>query len=184
MKLGQNFSFWWLLTIAGGILICLGFFCLVSPLNAYILLVHYSGITILLNGILLIMISYNVSYKLKEKGWLQSESVIDILFGACLLFNPFMTFIAFPFLVGPWMMAKGFLKMLAALKLKNNRGLPFIFVAGFLSVVFGILIIHNPLNRAAGITIITGFFGLLMGILYLFDSIRYKKYAETLDLLL
>ena len=92
----KNTNFWWLLTLAGGILILLGIFCLVSPLNAYIFFVHYAGITLAINGVLLITLSYTGESSYKEKEWLRIESVLDFFFAICLLLNPFMTFITFP----------------------------------------------------------------------------------------
>jgi len=180
----KSSNFWWLLTIAGGILIAIGIFSLVSSLNAYIFLVHYSGLALLLNGILLIIVSYTSSSALREKEWLLAESVLDILFAACLLFNPFMSFVAFALLIGPWMIGKGILKTLAAVNLKQIHGRVFILFAGLLSIVFGLLIIFYPLEKANGITIFLGIFALIMGSLYVFDSIRFKKLADTLDLML
>ena len=180
----KSSNLWWLLTIAGGILITLGIFCLTSPLRAYVFLTHYSGLALLLNGILLMIVSYKSLDTLSEKEWLLTESVLDILFAACLLFNPFMTFIAFAILIGPWMIGKGILKILAAIKLKSIRGRVFIFFAGLLSVVFGLLIIFYPLEKANGITIFLGLFALIIGTLYVFDSIRYRKLSDTLDLML
>lgn len=177
-------NYGWLLTLAGGILIALGIFCLISSLNAYIFLVRYSGFTLLLNGILLFIVSSKSSGALKEKEWLLAESVLDILFAACLLFNPFMTFVAFSLLIGPWMIGKGILKTLAATRLKQIRGWVFILMAGLLSIVFGSLIIFFPLQKASGITVFVGFFALIMGTLYIFDSIRFRKSANTLDLVI
>ena len=99
----KSSNFWWFLTIAGGILVALGIFCMTSPLRAYVFMSHYSGLALLLNGMLLMFVSYKSSDTFREKEWLLAESVVDILFAACLLFNPFMTFIAFALLIGPWM---------------------------------------------------------------------------------
>jgi uncharacterized membrane protein HdeD (DUF308 family) len=180
----KSSNYWWLLTVAGGILIALGFFSLLSSLNAYIFLVHYSGLTLLLNGILLFIVSFKSSSGLKEKEWLLAEAVLDVLFAACLLFNPFLTFVAFALLIGPWMIGKGILKTLAAFKLKQVRGWIFILMAGLLFIVFGLLIILYPLEKASGITVFIGSFAVIMGTIYIFDSIRFRKSAYTLDLVI
>jgi uncharacterized membrane protein HdeD (DUF308 family) len=177
-------NYWWLLTVAGGMLIALGIFSLISPLNAYIFLVHYSGLTLLLNGILLFVVSWKSSSSLKEKDWLFAESMLDILFAACLLFNPFMTFLALALLIGPWMIGKGILKTLAALTLKQIRGWILILFTGLISIISGLLIIFHPLKRASGITVFIGFFAFITGVLYVVDSIRFKKFAYTLDLVI
>jgi uncharacterized membrane protein HdeD (DUF308 family) len=180
----KNNNFWWILTLAGGILIGLGIFCLASPLNAYIFFVHYAGITLALNGLLLVTLSYTSAKSYKEKEWLTVESVLDFFFAICLLFNPFMTFITFPFLIGPWMIGKGIVKTLASLKLKNVKGWVFVCLGGILSILFGSVILYNPLERGTGITLSLGFYGLVMGALYVFESLRFKKLTDTVDIML
>jgi membrane protein HdeD len=180
----KSSNFWWLLTVAGGLLIVLGFFSLTSPLRAYIFLVRYSGLALLLNGILLFVVSWKSSSSLREKDWLLAESVLDILFAACLLFNPFLTFLTYALLIGPWMIGRGILKTLAAVTLKQTRGWIFILFTGLLSIIFGFLIIFYPLKKANGITVFIGFFALVMGLLYIFDAIRFRNFARTLNLVL
>jgi uncharacterized membrane protein HdeD (DUF308 family) len=180
----KNNNFWWILTLAGVILVLLGIFCVISPLNAYIFYVHYSGITLGLNGLLLIMLSYTGANSYKEKNWLLTESVLDFFFAICLVVNPFITFITFPFLIGTWMIGKGILKVLASLNLKQIKGWIFICMGGILSAIFGLIIIYNPMERGTGITLFLGLYGLVMGTLYMFESIRFKKLTDTVDIML
>jgi uncharacterized membrane protein HdeD (DUF308 family) len=175
---------WWLLTIAGIILIALGAFALISPLNAYLMLIQYSGITILLNGLFLVSVAYTNTASLREKEWLITESVLDFAFGAVLLFNSFLSMLAFPFLFGSWIMGKGLLKLVAAVTLRKMIGRwLLVFAVGVLFIVFGVLIMYNPLKEAAGVTIFIGSFAALMGLVYLFDSFRYRKTETSTDLM-
>ena len=174
---------WWLITVAGILLIGLGIFCLLSALNAYILFIRYAGIALLLNGIMLFAVAWYAPSTLKEKKWLLAEAVLDFIFAMFLLFNPFMSFITFPLLIGPWMIGKGIIKGAAAFTVKIP-GVPYVFIAGTLSVVFGLLIMYHPLDREDAITIFLGLFGIVMGTLYIFDSIRFRNHSATLDLLI
>jgi len=174
---------WWLITVAGILLISLGVYCLVSALGAYILFIRYAGIALLLNGILLFIVAWYAPSTLKEKKWLLAEAVLDFIFAMFLLFNPFMSFITFPFLIGPWMVGKGMIKIVAAFSVKIP-GTPYVFIAGALSVVFGALIMYHPMDREDAITIFLGLFGIIMGTVYIFDSIRFRHHSATLDLLI
>jgi uncharacterized membrane protein HdeD (DUF308 family) len=175
---------WWLLTIAGIILICLGAFALISPLNAYLMLIQYAGFTILLNGLFLVVVAYGPRGTLREKEWLITESVVDFAFGAVLLFNSFLSLLAFPFLFGSWIMGKGLLKIVAALTLRKTIGGWLIVLAmGVLFIVFGVLIMYNPLPVKSGIALFIGLFAVLLGIIYLFDSFRYRKTETSIDLM-
>src|ERR1700712_3469608 len=86
-------SRWWLITVAGFILIVLGIFCLLSALNAYILFIRYAGVSLLLNGILLFAVVSYAPSTMRERKWLLAEAVLDLTFATFLLFNPFMSFI-------------------------------------------------------------------------------------------
>jgi uncharacterized membrane protein HdeD (DUF308 family) len=74
--------------------------------------------------------------------------------------------------------------VVAAITIRQIRGWIFILIAGLISITFGLLIICYPMKRASGITVFIGFFALIMGILYVFDAVRFRKYAYTLDLVL
>ena len=49
--------------------------------------------------------------------------------------------------------------------------------------VFGVLIMYNPLKQATGITLFIGSFAVLLGIIYLLDSFRYRKTETSIDLM-
>ena len=170
--------------MAGMLLAALGTFALASPWRAYIKLIHYSGIVLLLNGGLLMVISFTSSSSPRERQWLLIESLMDIFFGIILLFNPLFSFIAFSFFIGSWMVGKGTLKMIASMTLARLIvGWIYAFMAGILSIVFGLLVIYNPLGRSDGITLFIGAFGWVMGLLYIFDSLRFRKMEDSLDMM-
>jgi uncharacterized membrane protein HdeD (DUF308 family) len=175
---------WWLLMIAGALLAVLGVFALISPWRAYIKLVHYAGFVLLLNGILLIAVASTCHSSLREKKWMLVESVMDIVFGVLLLFNPLLSFVAFPFFIGSWMIGKGILKTIASMRLSAMiAGWIFACMAGILSIAFGVLVIYNPFDRSDGITIFVGAFALIMGTLYIFDSLRFRKMVDSVNMM-
>jgi uncharacterized membrane protein HdeD (DUF308 family) len=175
---------WWLLMIAGALLLALGIFALASPWRAYIKMVHYGGIVLLLNGVLLIAVSYTSHSSLRERHWILVESLMDLFFGVILLFNPLLSFIAFPIFIGYWMIGKGILKAIASMRLASYiRGWVFACLAGVLSMASGVLVIYNPLERLDGITLFVGAFGLVMGTLYIFDSLRFRKMTDTVNMM-
>ncbi len=71
--------------IAGALLLALGIFALASPWRAYVKMVHYGGVVLLLNGILLIGVSYTSHSSLRERHWILVESLMDLFFGVILL---------------------------------------------------------------------------------------------------
>lgn len=176
MVVKNNIKTWWLLLVAGIFLLAIGIYALISPFHTFINLITYSGVALFLNGIFLVIIaSANVSFE-KEKKWLIAESMIDFVFGIMLIFNPLLSFIVFPLLIGPWIFCIGILKVAAAIVLRKVvHGWLFILVAGILSIFFGWLIVYNPIPKASGITMVLGAFGITMGALNIFDAFRFRK---------
>jgi len=176
---------WWLLIMAGIFLVAVGIYALVAPLHAYMKLVKFSGIGLLLNGVFLVAVSItNKSCSIKEDKWILAESILDFCFGIILIFNPLLSFIVFPFLLGPWILCIGILKMAAAISLRKVvRSWVIILVVGLLFSIFGLLIINNPFTTANGITIVIGTFGILLGVLNILDSFRFRKKEDTLNMM-
>jgi uncharacterized membrane protein HdeD (DUF308 family) len=181
----KKFRTWWLLMAVGAIFIGIGVFAFISPFSSYVRLVKYTGIGLWLNGGFLLAVSAIIKKYVRERKWMQAESILHFLFAILLTFNPLLSFIALPYFIGSWIFLVGCLKIVAALSLRKIvRGWPFIFVIGVLSVVFGILLLYGPLAKANSITFLIGTFGLIMGSLYVVDAFRYRNREETLNMML
>ena len=112
------------------------------------------------------------------------ESIVDFIFGLLLLFNPFMTFILYPMLIGYWILCIGIIKIIVSLLMRKKiRGWLFILVIGILSAAFAIGIINSPSTRAKDITLVIGVFFVILGSVLLYDSMKLKRLHETIDLL-
>lgn len=175
----------WLLGLAGILFVLTGLFCFVNPLNAYVNLVRFSGIAILMNGIILQVASSTAHITfIKEKRSMQIEGIVDFIFGILLIFNPFLTFILFPLLIGFWILFFGVIKIIVSLLLRKQMGgWVFVMITGLLSCVFAFVIIYAPLTQANDITRIIGAFFVSLGVILVFDSIKLKRLHETINLL-
>jgi len=175
----------WLLVLAGTVFVLTGIFCLINPLIAYVYLVKFSGLALLLNGFVLQVASSSAHISFaSEKRSLRVESIADFIFGLLLLFNPFMTFILYPMLIGYWILCVGIIKIAVALLVRKKiRGWLFVFAVGILAVAFAFGIIYAPSTRAKDITLIIGAFFIILGSVLLYDSVKLKRMHETIDLL-
>ncbi len=181
----KKFVSWGLLLIAGIIFVSIGILAFINPLSSYVKLTKFSGIGLLLNGGLLLAMIIARPGRSPEIKWLQVESALHLFFGLLFVFNPLLAFIALPYFMGSWMFLVGILKILAVVVLKKAiRGRGFILAAGFLSTLFGSLLLFSPFARASSITLLLGGFGLVMGSLYIIDAFRYRNKEENLDIML
>jgi uncharacterized membrane protein HdeD (DUF308 family) len=159
--------------IAGACWLALGTFALVSPSVTYFTVIQYSGIALLLDGLLLAALSYAGPAGKKERAWRFIESIVDLGFATILLLDPLFSFFVFPFIVSPWMATKGLIKMVSSLTLaKNVHGWSGDFLAGVLLLAFSIFIPHDPLGKPFGITVLIGVIGLTLGAVYIYDYYR------------
>jgi len=181
----KNFATWGLLFIAGIVFISVGVLAFINPMSSYVKLTKFAGIGLLLNGGLLLAMIIVRPMRLRERNWLQAESILHLFFGILFLLNPLLAFIALPYFIGSWLFLVGSLKILAALALRHRLGRwAFIVLVGIIFVAFGSLLLFSPFARATSITLIIGSFGLIMGGLYVIDAFRYRKLEDSLDMLL
>jgi uncharacterized membrane protein HdeD (DUF308 family) len=174
-----------LLVIAGIIFILAGIFCLLNPLWSYVHLVRFSGIALLLSGIILtISSSYADMSFAKEKTSMRVDGILDMIFGILLIFNPLLTFFVFPFMIACWILCKGIVKIFIAVLLRNQlRGWYFILALGIIAVVFAFLIIYAPVNHSDERTKIIGAFFIFLGVVFIYDSVKLRRMHETINLL-
>lgn len=184
MTIKHIFKTWWLLLGFGAALIGLGLFSMLEPLHAFIKMISLAGIILFLDGILLAILSGTVPNTF-EKNMLAAESAVNCFFAALLCFNPLLTFIALPLIMGGWLICTGLVKLAASFGLrKYMREWLFIAGAGCLAILFGVLIIYNPAAKANGMLMLSGAFWLLMGLFYIIDALRFKNQAIGLTVML
>jgi uncharacterized membrane protein HdeD (DUF308 family) len=174
-----------LLGISGILFILVGIYCFINPLHAYVELVRFSGLALLLNGFVLQMASASahITFR-KERISMVIESIVDFIFGLMLVFNPFATFILYPLLIGYWVLCIAIIKIIVSfLVRKQIRGWLFILFIGLLSLGFALAIIFAPSDGTSEITLLFGAFFVCLGSVLIYDSVRLKRMHETIDLL-
>lgn len=159
----------------------IGTFAFASDSNEYLSATRFAGVVLLIDSLVLLAIAFTCDAGIKEKKWIVAEASASGLFSVLLLLDPIFTFFAFPFLIAPWIVAKGLLTMLAALALKKSiRGWSGDLTGGLLLVGCGLLITHHPLYKPYGVNILIGVIGWTIGMLYVYDAYRLQKINHTL----
>ena len=154
----------------------IGAFALSDYRNDYLPAIQYAGIVLLIDGLLLMAVSYSCDATGKEKRWIRAEATVNLLFSILLLLDPVFTELAFPFLVTPWIVLKGLVTLIASLSLKRTvHGWLGDFTCGLVLIACGLLISHNPTENPFGVNVLIGAIGLTSGLLYLYDANRFRK---------
>lgn len=100
------FKYWWLSLILGIIFLGLGILTFIFPFTSYLTMSIIFGITILISGIFYIVMSTTRS--MKGRGWLIISGLIEIVLGILLTLWPGLTAAILPYVLGFWLMFKGF----------------------------------------------------------------------------
>lgn len=165
-----------LLITAATAWILIGSSALASDQNTYWSIIRFAGIALILDSLVLVAVAFTCDAGLKERKWIIVEASASGLFSAFLLLDPVFTVFVFPFLVTPWIVAKGLLTMIAALALKKSvHGWRGDLGGGFLLVCCGLLISNHPVDNPYGINVLIGAIGWTIGLLYLYDAYRFRK---------
>jgi uncharacterized membrane protein HdeD (DUF308 family) len=179
-----HFTWKWLFFV-GAILLTTGLSCLLFPFYSYVKLAGYSGALFFLNGIFLLFVIGNGKADPIEKDWLWTESLIHLVFGAFLLFNPLFSFLIFPLILGVWITLLGSIKAVAAVSLRAKlNGWKSIVVIGSFLFLFGLVVLFYPFEKALHFTNLFGVFIILMGIIYFLDAYHFRKKEDMLEMML
>lgn len=171
----------WLLITTAAAWIFIGSSALASDQYTYWSTMRFAGIALILDSLVLVAVAFACDAGLKERKWIIAEASASGLFSTLLLLDPVFTVFVFPFLVTPWIVAKGLLTMIAALTLKKTvHGWRGDLGGGFLLICCGLLISNHPVDNPYGINLLIGAIGWTIGLLYLYDAYRFGKISTHL----
>ncbi len=174
MKIAKN---WWLLTITGTLLTLLGFWVYSNPVENYVTLSVLFSVIILIVGIFEITFAITNSQTIKGWGWMLTSGFFDVLIGSILMTYENITMEILPFIFGIWLIFRGSSQFGRGILLKEahlkNWGWPIF--GGIFIVLFGLLVIFNPVFGALNIVIWTALSLILLGVFTVVFSFIIKK---------
>ncbi|MGZ3821459.1 MAG: HdeD family acid-resistance protein, partial [Mucilaginibacter sp.] len=107
-KSGNNIiNYWWLILLAGVLLISLGIWVITSPLQSYLALSMIFAIGMLAAGLFEVTFSAINYRSLEGWGWALVGGIIDLLIGGYLITYPTITMVILPLIVGVWLLFRG-----------------------------------------------------------------------------
>jgi len=170
-----------MLLVTGSLLILIGAYSIAQPWHSFSYFVKYTGLTLIVSSVLLLVYSFLPGINVRESKWIVAESLVDFSFASVLIFNPFLTVIAFPLIIGSWLFIRGGLKVLLSLFLSRQiGGWKNILTVGIISMLFGLIFILYPYGRPLGAGLRISVFAILIGALYIYDALRLKRSDDTL----
>ena len=158
---------WWAVGLRGIMGIVFGLICLLTPGIAVEVFVILFAAYMLVDGVFAIASGIKAARNGERWGLLILEGIVDLAAGLVAVLWPAITLIALIWIVAIWAIVSGALMLGAAFTLKLDHGRWWLALGGIASVIFGILLVIEPLIGAVVLTLWIGAYALVFGIFLL-----------------
>ncbi len=169
---------WWVLALRGIFGIMFGIVALAFPGITLAVLVILVGAYAAADGVLALFSA--VGGDGKDRLWYVLEGIIGIGAGILIFSFPGISERALIFLIALWAILTGILEIIAGFELPLARDW-LLALAGFASVVFGVLVFANPGSGALAIVWLIGIYAILFGIVLLVFGFRLHGMAKQVS---
>jgi uncharacterized membrane protein HdeD (DUF308 family) len=154
---------WWAVGLRGILGIVFGLICLLTPgvaLGAFVILF---AAYMFVDGGFAIASAWKAARSGERWGLLIVEGLVDIAAGLLAVIWPAITMVALIWLVAIWAIVSGALMLYAAFTLNRDHGRWWLALGGIASLIFGVLLVIEPLIGAVVLTMWIGAYALVFG---------------------
>ena len=154
---------WWAVGLRGILGIVFGLICLLTPgvaLGAFVILF---AAYMFVDGGFAIASAWKAARSGERWGLLIVEGLVDIAAGLIAVAWPAITMVALIWLVAIWAIVSGALMLYAALMLNRDHGRWWLALGGIASLIFGVLLVIEPLIGAVVLTMWIGAYAIVFG---------------------
>ena len=169
---------WWAVGLRGVLGIIFGLILLLTPSIALEVFVILFAAYMLVDGVFAIASGIKAARNGERWGLLILEGIVDIAAGVVAFLWPLITLVALTWLIAVWAIVSGGLMLAAAFTLKLDHGRWWLALGGIASLIFGILLVIEPLIGAVVLTLWIGAYALVFGIFLLILAFQLHSKKE------
>jgi uncharacterized membrane protein HdeD (DUF308 family) len=158
---------WWAVGLRGVLGILFGLICLLTPGLALEVFVILFAAYMLVDGVFAIASGIKAARNGERWGLLILEGIVDLAAGTVAVLWPAITLVALIWIVALWAIVSGALMLGAAFTLNLDHGRWWLALGGIASLIFGVLLVIQPLIGAVVLTLWVGAYALVFGIFLL-----------------
>ncbi len=176
---------WWLVLLRGIATVLLGILLFTNTAAILSVIIIFLGIYWVVDGIITLMASIIGRNEHSNWGWGIFVGIISILAGLAVLSQPVLTalftasFIIS--LVGIMIVISGISSIVTGFRLRKTSGEWMMIFGGALSLIFGLLLLMNPLFSAMVFVYIIATFSIIGGIVLIVISFQVKKLKKAIS---
>ena len=169
---------WWAVGLRGILGILFGLICLLTPGLAVEVFVILFAAYMLVDGVFAIVAGIKAARNGERWGLLILEGIVDLAAGLVAVLWPAITLVALIWLIAIWAVVTGALMLAGAFSLNLDHGRWWLALGGIASVIFGILLVIEPLIGAVVLTLWIGAYALVFGIFLLILAFQLHSKQE------
>ena len=158
---------WWAVGLRGLMGILFGLICLLTPGIALEVFVILFAAYMLVDGVFAIISGIKAARNGERWGLLILEGIVDLAAGTVAVLWPAITLVALVWVVAIWAIVSGALMLWSAFTLNLDHGRWWLALGGIASLIFGVLLVVEPLIGAVVLTLWIGAYALVFGIFLL-----------------
>jgi uncharacterized membrane protein HdeD (DUF308 family) len=172
---------WWAVGLRGILGILFGLICLLTPGVAVEVFVILFSAYMLVDGMFAIVSGIKSARNGERWGLLILEGIVDLAAGVVAFLWPAITLVALIWIIAVWAVVSGVLMLSAAFTLNIDHGRWWLALGGIASVIFGILLVIEPLIGAVVLTLWIGAYALVFGVFLLVVAFHLHSRKEERD---
>ena len=156
---------WWAVLLRGIVAITFGVLAFTWPGVTVATLVLLFGFYALVDGVFSLLTAIGGRRHRQDRWLLALEGIIGIWAGIVTLRAPALTAVVLVFFISMWAMATGFLRIVAAIRLRKEiSGEIWLALSGALSVLFALMLMLRPAVGAIGLVWVIAGYALILGV--------------------
>lgn len=174
-------SVWWLPVLRGVLMVVLGLLLLVEPLGTLVALVWVFGVFAVADGAV-VLLQALLARGRPGFGWLVTEGLVSIGFGALIMLWPGVTALVLFYLLALWVLVLGVTAVVVAVTQFRARDLAWsgTLVFGLIGFLFGLLLAIKPQGSVDVILTVYGLFAFVAGVVMLVSGFATRSLSRQL----
>ena len=170
---------WKLLLLRGIMATLFALIAIFLPAIAFSTLILLFGAWLIFNGILTII--GGIRSRHEDPHWWIAllAGLVGLLLGIYTYANPIVTAVTIMILIGIWSIIFGIAEIIFAIRIRKAiEGEGWLIAGGVISVIFGLLLLANPIQGGITLTLLLGVYALIMGLFFIILGLRLRKMAN------
>ena len=170
---------WWLIALRGVAAIVFGILTFVMPAISLATLILFFGAYAIVDGIANIIAV--IRRREPERPWwaLLAEGIVSVAAGVIAFVAPGLTVLTLVYLIAAWAIITGAFEIGAAIRMRKEiRGEAWLILSGFVSIVFGVLVMLAPGPGALTLVMFIGAYAIVFGALLVGLAFRLRNRRE------